>query len=90
MSSSWASSNAGIIYGEDIAYTLVPPDGWVLDNKSGVSQGIHAVFYPEGKGWEASEVVLYSRMATLNHMKQNIEGIVQNTVDQLNGMVSKK
>lgn len=52
----------GIIYGKDHAYGLSAPQGWVLDNQSGVNQGIHAVFYPEGGSWAESKAVMYSRI----------------------------
>jgi hypothetical protein len=54
------NDNAGIIYGTDHAFTLVAPSGWVLDNSSGVSEGLHAVFYPEGSSWKRSQVVMYA------------------------------
>lgn len=74
----------GIIYGKDHAYCLSAPKGWVLDNQAGVSQGIHAVFYPEGGSWSDSKAVMYSRIndktdktlqdvidADLKHMSQD-------------------
>lgn len=57
-----APLKGGIIYGKDHAYVLSAPDGWVLDNQSGVNQGIHAVFYPEGGSWSDSKAVMYSRI----------------------------
>ena len=39
-----AHFKGGIIFGKDHAYVLTAPKGWVLDNQSGVDQGIHAVF----------------------------------------------
>lgn len=60
--SSDAPLKGGIIYGKDHAYVLSAPEGWVLDNQSGVSQGVHAVFYPEGGSWSDSKAVMYSRI----------------------------
>ena len=45
-------ANSGIIYGENHAFTLTAPTGWVLDNTSGAKQGLQAVFYPEGSSWQ--------------------------------------
>lgn len=50
----------GIIYGKGHVYALTAPDGWVLDNQVGISQGIHAVFYPEGESWENGKCVMYT------------------------------
>ena len=37
----------GIIYGKNHVFSLTAPDGWVLDNTSGIKQGLYAVFYRE-------------------------------------------
>src|SRR5579871_3436427 len=52
--------NAGIIYGTNHAYSLIAPKGWVLDNQSGISQGLYAVFYPKGSSWAKGSVVMYT------------------------------
>lgn len=51
----------GVIYGQDHAFSLQAPTGWVLDNESAVRQNVHAVFYPKGSTWEKSTVVAYAR-----------------------------
>jgi len=50
----------GIVYGSDYAFGLTAPKGWMLDNESGVSQGMHAVFYPKGGSWKGSTIVAYA------------------------------
>jgi len=50
--------NTGIIYGTDHAYSLTAPEGWVLDNSSGVVQGLYAVFYKQGESWDKAETVM--------------------------------
>jgi len=52
---------SGILYGKDNAYILQAPSGWILDNHSGVSEGLHAVFYPKGSTWKSSDCVMYTR-----------------------------
>ena len=47
----------GMLYGKNHTYFLCAPDAWVLDNKSGANQGLHAVFYPVGGYWQHSPVV---------------------------------
>ncbi len=56
--------NSGLIYGKDHLFALSAPTGWVLDNSSGVSQGLHAVFYPRGGSWEHSPSVMYANTAS--------------------------
>lgn len=56
-------ANAGIVYGKDHAFAIKAPDGWVLDNQSGVRHGLHAVFYPVGGSWKESKAVMYVRAA---------------------------
>jgi hypothetical protein len=51
----------GIIYGKDHVFSLKAPKGWVLDNESAVSSGVHAVFYPKGSTWKDSRIVAYAR-----------------------------
>jgi hypothetical protein len=56
-------SIGGIVYGEDHAFVVDAPEGWVLDNKSGVGQGLYAVFYPKGESWENATAVMYVNTA---------------------------
>jgi hypothetical protein len=72
--------NSGIIYGADHAFVLTAPDGWVLDNASGVSQGLHAVFYPKGSSWKASSVVMYANVVHKKSEKDALETIVESDV----------
>ena len=51
----------GILYGDDHVFSLTAPSGWILDNTSGVSQGLHAVFYPVGGSWQNSKAVMYAK-----------------------------
>ncbi|HOM95018.1 MAG TPA: hypothetical protein P5517_07325 [Candidatus Saccharicenans sp.] len=52
-------SNGAIVYGSEAAVLVSSPDGWVIDNVSGVSQGLHCVMYPEGSSWEKGNEVMY-------------------------------
>lgn len=54
-----AKANAGIPYSGELGVMVAPPAGWVLDNKSGVSQGTHAVMYPQGSSWRSAPEVMY-------------------------------
>lgn len=72
--------NSGIIYGTDHAFVLTAPDGWVLDNASGVAQGLHAVFYPKGSSWKASPVVMYANVARKKSEKDALETIIESDI----------
>lgn len=63
--SSQENSQCGIIYGENHSFKLTAPSEWVLDNKSGVKQGLHAVFYKKGQSWANATTVMYANTATL-------------------------
>ena len=49
----------GIVYSENVGVSLKAPQGWVFDTKSGLSQGVHVVMYPQGETWEESPEVMY-------------------------------
>ena len=72
---------SGIIYGKDHAFGLRAPKDWIMDNTSGVKQGLHAVFYPKGSSWGNGEVVMY---ANVNHKgeakKDSFEKIVADDI----------
>ncbi len=54
---------SGMVYGEGHAFWLTAPDGWVLDNRAGVDQGLYAVFYPAGSSWADAPAVMYANTA---------------------------
>ncbi len=48
-----------VVQGEGHAFSIAPPKGWVLDNQSGLHQGLQAVFYPSGSSWKHARSVMY-------------------------------
>jgi hypothetical protein len=52
----------GIVYGPKAAFTIVAPEGWVLDNESGVEQGLPCVLYPKGESWADARTVMYAKI----------------------------
>src|SRR5689334_7677629 len=40
-----------IVYGPKAAFNITAPEGWVLDNQSGKSQGLPCVLYRKGQSW---------------------------------------
>ena len=73
--------NSGIIYGKDHAFMLTAAKDWVLDNSSGVNQGLQAVFYPKDQTWANSPVIVYARAITKNKLVNSIEGQVKATIE---------
>lgn len=57
-----AQDDSGIIHGKNYSFTLTAPKGWVLDDKSGRSQGLQAVFYPNGSSWKDGSAVMYENV----------------------------
>jgi hypothetical protein len=53
----------GIVYGPKAAFTISGPEGWVLDNESGASQGLPCVLYPKGESWADARTVMYAKIA---------------------------
>src|SRR5688572_704559 len=77
--------SSGIIYGENHAFTLTAPKGWVLDNTSGRSQGLQAVFYPEGSSWQKGAVVMYANVYQKRNVKEeSLEKVIEGDVAEYN------
>jgi hypothetical protein len=53
----------GIVYGPKAAFTISAPEGWVLDNESGVNQGLPCVLYPKAESWADARTVMYAKIA---------------------------
>lgn len=76
--------NTGILYGENHAYSLTAPQGWVLDNQAGVDQGIHAVFYPVGFSWAKAPAVMYTSVWMKDAENPTLKAIMENDVKAFN------
>ena len=68
---------SGIIYGTNHAYSLSAPKGWVMDNQSGVGQGVFAVFYPHGSSWENGTAVMNTSVITKRDAKQSFDDVIR-------------
>jgi tetratricopeptide (TPR) repeat protein len=53
----------GIVYGPKAAFNIGAPQGWVLDNESGVNQGLPCVLYRKGSSWSDAKTVMYAEIA---------------------------
>ena len=72
----------GMIFGSNHAFTFTAPEGWVLDNQSGVQQGLHMIFYPVGESWSSSPVMAYGASVLKNSSLRGIEDQVNATVQR--------
>lgn len=78
---SGGGGGSGIIYGKNYAFTLTAPKGWVLDDTSGRSQGLQAVFYPEGSSWDKGAAVMYANVYLKRDSKEeSLEKVIAGDV----------
>lgn len=75
------TEGGGVIYGDSHVYALQAPKGWVLDNESGASQGIYAIFYPVGKTPNTTDAFAYSQGIVKQGKIQNIPSFVEFTIN---------
>ena len=54
----------GVVYGPKAAFKVDAPEGWVLDNKSGVKQGLPCVLYPKDSSWADAKTIIYAKIAS--------------------------
>ncbi|PYK13996.1 MAG: hypothetical protein DME65_00190, partial [Verrucomicrobia bacterium] len=54
----------GVVYGPKAAFKIDAPDGWVLDNNSGVKQGLPSVLYPNSSSWADAKTIMYAKIAS--------------------------
>jgi hypothetical protein len=54
----------GVVYGPKAAFKIDAPEGWVLDNNSGVKQGLPCVLYPKGSSWGDAKTIMYAKIAS--------------------------
>lgn len=84
--------DCGMICGDYHSFFVCAPKGWVLDDRSGVSQGLHAVFYPSGMTWQNSPAVMYVNWAAKDKVIKDIKSLVQFNIDRFkaNGSLNIK
>jgi hypothetical protein len=81
LQASGTEGGTGMLFGEDHAFYFTAPDGWVLDNQSGVSHGLHMLFYPVGYTWANSPVFAYgvsvSKTAEIRTVQNQVEATIK-------------
>ena len=48
-----------VIEGDNHLFMISAPEGWVLDDTSGMGSRIRCVFYPKGEKWTTASTVMY-------------------------------
>ena len=54
-----ATRRAIVIEGDNHLFMISAPEGWVLDDTSGMGSRIRCVFYPKGQKWNTAPTVMY-------------------------------
>ncbi len=75
---------AALVFGDRHALTLRAPEHWTLDTRSGRSQGLQAVFYPQGEQWAASPSVMYCQVVPRDEIT-NRDAIIASDLDRFRG-----
>jgi hypothetical protein len=76
-----AEKGRGMLFGADHAFFVTAASGWVLDNQSGIGQGLHMVFYPVAYTWPDSPVIIYGRAVPKSKVR-TIRSLVERTVEE--------
>ena len=66
-----AEGGTGVLFGNDHTFSFTAVEGWVLDNQSGVDQGLHMIFYPKGQTWRDSPVIMYGRAVPVSSVQSD-------------------
>jgi hypothetical protein len=48
-----------LLYGDNHAFGITPPQGWTVDDTSGLGSKIRCVLYPKGQTWATAPTVMY-------------------------------
>lgn len=78
----WGVSDGGTgtVLVADHSFSFTAPKGWIMDDRSGVSQGLFVVFYPTGQSWRDSPVMAYMRTHAKNDLAATIPQLVDQTI----------
>lgn len=71
----------GVLFGSDHTFSFTAIEDWVIDNQSGVKQGLHMIFYPKDQTWRDSPIIMYGRAIPLSS-SPSITSQVETTVSE--------
>ena len=69
------------VYGPGHRYHLNAAKGWTVDTAAGKSNGLGAVFYPDGSSWQDAPVVMYTRI--LDHDGKTFAQVVDGDLNAM-------
>jgi hypothetical protein len=77
----------GIIYGQNYAFIVTAPVGWIMDSESLSRQGIFGLFYEEGKifGAQNNTPIIYIVTFTLNNSSD--DELIKFAQEDINGYI---
>lgn len=55
-----AGKETTVLYGDNHMFAICAPQGWVIDDTSGMGSKIRVVLYPKGNKWASSPTVMYA------------------------------
>ena len=71
----------GIVYGPKAGFNIAAPEGWVIDNSSGVEQGLPCVLYRKGDTWENADPLMYAKIASTSY--EDAEAFVKFAIEEM-------
>ena len=75
-------SELTLLYGDNHAFGIVVPEGWSVDDTSGLGSKLRVVLYPKGQSWTSAPTVMYVSSihppkGVRRTLRQTIEGDLQ-------------
>jgi len=79
------NKRSGIIYGQNYAFIVTAPVGWIMDSDSLSQQGIFGLFYEEGKkfGSQNNTPIIYIVTLSLNNASD--DALIKFAQEDING-----
>jgi hypothetical protein len=71
----------GIVYGPKAGFNIAAPEGWVIDNSSGVEQGLPCVLYRKGDTWENADPLMYAKIASTS--SEDAEAFAKTAIEEM-------
>jgi hypothetical protein len=75
-----AGTDGTIFVGQHFSFVLKEPKGWIMDSETAKSEGVQAVFYPDGSSWKNSVTVMYARVIYKDEVQSTIDKVISSDV----------
>ena len=70
-----------IVHGPKAAFNIAAPEGWVIDNSAGASDGLPCVLYRKGDNWESADPLMYAKIASTS--VEDAESFVKTAIAEM-------